>query len=209
MATRPELNAHEARLLGVLIEKALTTPEQYPLSLNAATAGANQKNNRDPVTEFSEAEVHVGLQGLIAKHLAGRVMPAGSRVEKFRHNARETLELDDAALAVLADLLMRGPQTPGELRGRASRMAPIPTLEALSALLAGLVERGFAQRIDPAPGSRAERYRQLLCADAHPVESAPSAVAREARPGPGLDLEARVAALEREVAALRARDGAR
>src|SRR5688572_24524311 len=110
-----QLNPHEARLLGVLIEKALTTPEQYPLSIHAATAGCNQKNNRWPVTEFSEAEVHVGMQGLVMKHLAGRVVAAGSRVDKYRHSANEALSLDEPHLAVLAELLMRGPQQPGEL----------------------------------------------------------------------------------------------
>jgi hypothetical protein len=202
MADELALNAHEARLLGVLIEKALTTPEQYPLSLNAAANGANQKNNRFPVTDYSEAEVHVALQGLVMKHLAGHVAPAGARVDKYRHTANEALGLDDAHLAVLAELLMRGPQQPGELRARVERMVPTPTLEALQQRLATLIERGFVRRLDPSPGSRAERYVQLVAPGLHPVDSIQPA-APAPRAAPPLDLGARVLALEGEVAALR------
>jgi uncharacterized protein len=197
-----QLNEVEARVLGVLIEKALTTPEQYPLSLNAATAGSNQKNNRLPVVEWSEAEVHVGLQGLVMKHLAGRVVPAGSRVDKFRHSAGEALGLDDAHVAVLAELLMRGPQQPGELRSRVERMVPTPTLDALQARLALLIQKGYARRLEPSPGSRAERYAQLLSPDLHPLDAPaapPPSVARAPSP---TALEARVAALEGQLAEL-------
>jgi len=192
-----QLNGHEARLLGVLVEKALTTPDQYPLSLNAATNGCNQKNNRWPVTDYTEAEVHVATQGLVMKHLAGRVVAAGSRVDKYRHSAGETLGLDDAHLALLAELLMRGPQQPGELRSRVDRMAPTPSLEALQARLAKLIEKGYARRIAPLPGERAERYVQLLCPDAHPLDQ-PGPLAHTPR-APSLDLEARVLALENKV----------
>src|SRR5687768_5704520 len=140
MTKIPELNAHEARLLGVLFEKERTTPDQYPLSLHALTAGANQNSNRDPMTDWSEAEVFVGVTGLMQKGLAGKVAPAGSRVEKFRHNARETLALDDRKLAILSELLMRGPQTQGELRARASRMSELGSNETLQADLASLAE---------------------------------------------------------------------
>ena len=119
-----ELNAHEARVLGVLIEKCLTTPDQYPLSLNAATNGCNQKSNRNPMVDFSEAEVTVAITGLQYKHLAGASTPAGSRVEKYRHNAGAHFKIDDRDMAVLAELLIRGPQSPGELRTRANRMRP-------------------------------------------------------------------------------------
>jgi uncharacterized protein YceH (UPF0502 family) len=210
----PKLNSHEARVLGVLIEKAQTTPEQYPMSLNAATAGANQKSNRHPVTDYLEAEVDVALQGLAAKLLAGKVVPSGSRVEKFRHNASETLGLDDAHLAVLAELLMRGPQQPGELRARAQRMAPTPTLDDLMGRLERLIAAGYVRRLAPTPGSRAERYAQLLCPEAHPVDEAAGAVAVPAASAPlrashpaapaSSGLEARVAALEAEVRELRA-----
>ena len=116
------LNSHEARVLGVLIEKAYTTPDQYPLSLNGATNGCNQKSNRDPKVDFSEAEVRIALQGLRMKGLAGGAVLAGSRVEKFRHNAKEILKVGERAIAVMAELMLRGPQTAGELRTRAKRM---------------------------------------------------------------------------------------
>jgi uncharacterized protein YceH (UPF0502 family) len=204
-----QLNAHEARLLGVLVEKERTTPEQYPLSLNSATAACNQKSNRHPVTDWSEAEVHVGLQGLVMKQLAGRVVPSGSRVEKYRHNARERLDLSDPELAVLAELLMRGPQQPGELRARASRMAELPTQERLSEALFGLISKGFAKRIDPSPGSRAERFVQLLSPGLHPLDEPAAAAAGEApRSSAGQGhaaLEPRVAELEKRLAELSAR----
>jgi hypothetical protein len=200
----PQLNGHEARVLGVLIEKALTTPDQYPLSINATVNGCNQKSNRHPVTDYIEAEVHVALQGLIVKHLVGKVVPAGSRVEKFRHNAGETLGLDEGKLSILAELSMRGPQTAGELRSRVHRMSPTPGLGDLMPRLGVLIESGFVRRLDPAPGSRAERYAQLLCPDAHPLDESPARVQVEPRPSSGAgDLEARVARLEAEVSELR------
>ncbi len=195
------LNSHEARVLGVLIEKALTVPDQYPLSLNSATLGANQKSNRHPVTDYSEAEMHVAMQGLVMKHLAGHVKTDGSRVDRYKHNAREALGVDDAHLAVLAELLMRGPQQPGELRGRVDRMAPTATLEVLQARLARLMEKELVKRIGAAPGERSERYVQLLCADLHPLD-APSASAPRTAVAPRPDLEARVLTLENKVAQL-------
>ena len=196
-----QLNGHEARILGVLIEKALTVPDQYPLSLNSATLGANQKSNRLPVTDYSEAEVHVAVQGLVMKHLAGHVKTDGSRVDRYKHNAREALGVDDAHLAVLAELLMRGPQQPGELRSRVDRMAPTATLEVLQARLARLTEANLVKRIGAAPGERAERYVQLLCPDAHPLDVAAASTARPAA-APRPDLEARVLKLENQVTAL-------
>jgi uncharacterized protein YceH (UPF0502 family) len=220
-----ELGAREARVLGVLIEKAFTTPEQYPLSLNATTAGANQKNNRDPVLELEQSEVLAALQKLIIAGLVGASHPAGGRVEKYRHNAQAVLELDDAQTAVVAELLLRGPQSPGELRGRASRMVPIDSLEELARLLAPLEERGLVARLAPAPGSRSERWCERLSpgrepavaprAPAAPAPSAPPArplaLALAPAPSPGARdedeepprLERRVAELEHEVGRLR------
>lgn len=209
------LNAHEARVLGTLLEKGYTTPEQYPLSLNAVTNGCNQKNNRAPQTDFSEAEVTVALTGLQYKHLVGSSTPAGSRVQKWRHNAPEALSLGDRELAVLAELLLRGAQAPGELRTRASRMNKIADQEELGRILGTLQERGFVTRLAPAPGSRAERYDSTL---SESVEEAPSAEpAPTPSPGPATDLpprpagqataplEARVETLEEEVGELRSR----
>jgi len=211
-----ELNAHEARVLGVLIEKAFTTPDQYPLSLNAATNGSNQKSNRNPVVDFAEAEVVVAFQGLQMKHLAGSTFPAGSRVEKWHHSAKEHLSLNDAELAVLAELMLRGPQAQGELRTRASRMRTIANLEELGQVLARLIDKGYVRRLAPGPGSRAERYAQTLAAGLHPdgeavPQAAPASVAAAAGPAvsaprparPATPLEGRVDELERQVTRLR------
>ncbi len=210
--SNPSLNAHEARVLGVLIEKELTTPEGYPLSVNALTSGSNQKSNRDPVVEFMEAEVHVALTGLLMKNLVGKVIASGSRVEKFRHNAREALELQPGELAVLAELLLRGAQQAGELRTRAARMAPLATQEALSGVLARLIERGLVRRVPAQAGERAERYMQLLApasSQLEPVEPAASGKPRPLgdraaplAPSAPASLEHRVSELERRLGEL-------
>jgi uncharacterized protein YceH (UPF0502 family) len=204
------LDPNEARVFGVLIEKALTTPEQYPLTVNAATNGANQKSNRDPVLSLSEDEVASALERLEQKYMARKVFPMNSRVEKYCHNGKDALAVDAPELAVLAELLMRGPQTPGELRARAGRMTPIESLDQLMTILAHLIDRNLARRLPPAPGSRAERYAQLLSPDLHPLEAPAGAYAgvaervAEAAATPVADLVARVAALESEVTRLRA-----
>lgn len=199
----PELNAHEARLLGVLFEKERTTPDQYPLSLNGLTLGANQKSNRDPVTDWSEAEVFVGLTGLMQKALAGKVVPAGSRVEKFRHNARETLGLDDRRLALLAELLMRGPQSVAELRTRAQRMADQGTAEQVLGSLASMAAAGLVRRLEAGAGSRVERWMQVLAPGLH-SQTAPGDGSTSAPTPPRVlsSLEQRVASLEARIEAL-------
>lgn len=202
-----QLNPHEARVLGVLIEKSFTTPDQYPLSLNGATIGSNQKSNRSPVLDFSEAETLVALQGLQMKQLAGGSYPAGSRVEKWRHNAREHLGVGDEDLAVLAELLLRGPQSLGELRTRASRMRALASVDELQTVLDRLTQRGHAKRVPPAAGSRAERFAQLLARTLHLDGEPEEERAREPlAPRPtaaGTDLAARVDQLEGDVASLR------
>ena len=209
------LDPHEARVLGVLVEKELSTPDQYPLTLNAATNGANQKNNRDPVLELSEREVDAALRKMIVKGLVGAVHPVGSRVEKFRHNAEAILAVDKPKLAVLAELLLRGVQQPGELRGRASRMSPIDSLGALAGILAPMVEAGLVVRLDPAPGSRAERYGHTLSGhvsaapkSAQPVITPPPEPPPAALPDPAvaeraLSTEKRIEQLEFDVSRLR------
>src|SRR3954471_3407198 len=171
-----QLSPDESRVLGVLVEKATTTPEQYPLSLNAVVNGANQKNNRDPVLTMEEGAAFEALEGLRAKGLVVRVDMAGSRVNKYRHQAGEALHVRAAERAVLAELLLRGPQTLGELRGRASRMHPLESLDVVKNALRGLSVRDepLVRDLPPSPGSRAERYAQLLCPEAHavPEESA-------------------------------------
>jgi uncharacterized protein YceH (UPF0502 family) len=191
----------------VLIEKALTTPDQYPLSLNAIVNGANQKNNRDPVLAMSEQAAFEAAEGLRGKQLAVRVDQVGGRVHKYRHSATETLAVRTAELAVLAELLMRGPQTLGELRGRASRMHPLESIERVKEVLRALAERPepYAKEIPPSPGSRAERYVQLLCPALHDFGDAARPASTPATVGlsAGNPLATRVTQLEAEVRSLR------
>jgi uncharacterized protein YceH (UPF0502 family) len=135
----PELGLVERRVLGVLVEKAKTTPETYPLSLNALVTGCNQKSNRSPVVDFSESDVEAALASAQKKGLAIKI--TGGRVDRWRHALYEAWNVDKIELAILAELLLRGPQTEGELRGRASRMEPIADLETLRAKLRPLAER--------------------------------------------------------------------
>jgi uncharacterized protein YceH (UPF0502 family) len=192
------LTPTEARLLGVLIEKAMTTPEQYPLSINALTNGANKKNNRDPVLGLSEDEVFAAVESLREKQVAVQVDQVGSRVHKYKHAAGEVLRCSASQLAVLAELLLRGPQTLGELRGRASRMHELPALDDVKNILRGLMEQDqpLAKELPPLPGSRAERYAQLLAPDAHPLAVSQTATAPAAAPS---NLSDRVTQLETEV----------
>jgi hypothetical protein len=201
------LTADESRVLGVLVEKALTTPDQYPLSLNAIVNGANQKNNRDPVLAMTEEAAFEAAEGLREKQLAVRVDQAGGRVHKYRQLAMETLNMRTAELAVLAELLMRGPQTLGELRGRASRMHPLESIERVKEVLRALAERPepYVKEIPPSPGSRAERYMQLLCPELHDISAAAQPASPPAPIGSpaGNALSARVTQLEAEVRSLR------
>src|SRR5262245_1278399 len=128
------LSRDECRVLGVLVEKAQTTPAQYPLTLNAVTMGCNQKNNRDPVTNLTEERVFDAIDKLRAKGLVRELMLSGSRVPKFRHMGREVLQVNTTELVLLTEMLLRGPQTIGELRGRATRMHPIASLEEAQAV---------------------------------------------------------------------------
>ena len=205
-----QLTPAESRVLGVLIEKALTTPDQYPLSLNALVAGCNQKNNRDPVVSMTEDEAFDALETLRGKQLVVRVDVANSRVNRYKHAAVETLRARTGEVAVLAELLLRGPQTMGELRGRASRMHPLDSLDAVRDMLRALADRPepYVKQIPPSPGSRAERFVQLLCPDLHrldgPAASPVAAPATSPSGGDGSpDLADRVARLEGEVASLR------
>jgi hypothetical protein len=202
-----QLTPDEARVLGVLIEKALTTPDQYPLTLNAVVNGANQKNNRHPVTAIDDGQAFDALEGLRAKSLVTRVDTVGSRTNRYKQNAGEALRVRTGELVVLAELMLRGPQTLGELRGRASRMHPLETLDVVKDMLRALTEReqSMVKQIPPSPGSRAERFVQLLCPDLHPldaiVDSAPMESAASSNAGTGLS--DRVTRLEAEVTALR------
>jgi uncharacterized protein YceH (UPF0502 family) len=201
-----QLTPDESRVLGVLIEKEMTTPEQYPLSINAIVNGASQKNNRDPVLTMEEGAAFDAVESLRSKSMVIRVDVPGQRVNKYRHNIRDVLRLRAGDTALIAELLVRGPQTLGELRGRASRMHPFQSLDETREFLRALMERDqpLVKLLPPSPGSRAERYMQLLCPDLHPIDVASSdpAAAPPAAPA-GNSLAARVEQLESEVATLR------
>lgn len=196
------LTPDECRVLGVLVEKELTTPDQYPLSLNALVNGCNQKNNRDPVVSFDDDRTYDAAESLRQKGLVMRVDQGGSRVHKYRHQAPEKLQVNRYELVILAELLLRGPQTVGELRGRASRMHHLETIEVVSEMLKQLMSRPepMVRELPPAPGSRAERFVQLLCPDAHPLD-APASVTM-AMPS-NQSMNDRIALLEMRVTILR------
>lgn len=170
-----ELKPDECRVLGVLVEKAHTTPGQYPLTLNSLTTGCNQKNNRFPVVEWDEERVFDAVDGLRAKRFVNEALLTGSRVAKFKHNAREMLGIDTAQLVLLTELLLRGPQSIGDLRGNASRMHPLESLETTKAVLDSLAAPArtepLVKEIPPPPGGRARLWVQLLCPDLHPLSS--------------------------------------
>src|SRR5437588_574115 len=143
----PVLDMQERRLLGVLVEKAKTTPDAYPMSVNALVTGANQKSNRDPILNLSEIEVEDALVRCQKKGLAIKI--TGGRVVRWRHSLYEAWRVDKVEVALMAELLLRGPQTEGELRTRAGRMEPINDLDALRALLKPLVERRLVVYLTP------------------------------------------------------------
>lgn len=188
----------------------MTTPGQYPLSLNSLVTGVNQKNNRDPVVEIDEETALGAIDGLRSKGLARDVTFTGSRVEKYRHTAGEGLDLRPPELALISELLLRGPQTVGELRGRASRMHPLDSLETVQNVLETLASRGepLVRELPPSPGSRAPRWMQLLCEDLHPIVAVGPVSAQAPRAEAPTHPTAsgdRLAALEARVAALEAR----
>jgi uncharacterized protein YceH (UPF0502 family) len=144
----PALSLHERRVLGVLIEKAKTTPDAYPMSINALVTGSNQKSNRDPVMQVNDEQVEETLEYLQKRQYVIRITGA-SRVERWRHNLYEAWRVEKVELAILGELLLRGAQTEGELRGRASRMEPIEDLESLRKLLAPLRDRKLIVYLTP------------------------------------------------------------
>ena len=160
-----KLNPVEARVLGCLIEKQITTPDLYPLTLNSLTLACNQKSNRDPVMELEEHAVVRALDGLREKKLAQMVSLAGSRVMKYSHQAERTLVLEMPALALLCELLVRGPQTAGELRGHTARMVPFENIEAVEQAMSALMARqpeALATLLPRLPGRKEPRYAHLL-----------------------------------------------
>ena len=158
------LSPFEARVLGVLAEKQFLTPDVYPLSLNAIVNACNQLSNREPVMSLGEETVEACLKRLQDNHVAQAYYPAGSRVAKYQHMMREVFSLDDAKLAVLTLLLLRGPQTCGELRGRTARMYPFASTESVERSLADLAanDPALAMQLPRAPGTKESRWAHLL-----------------------------------------------
>jgi uncharacterized protein len=200
-----DLGAVETRILGCLIEKERVTPENYPLSLNSLTNACNQSTNRDPVVSYDEKTVETGADALREKKLATVIFGAGSRVPKYRHKLLDHFNLDEREIAILAVLMLRGPQTPGELRGRTDRMCTFGSLEAVEACLAELA-KGDAPLVRVSasrPGQKERRYIQLLSAEAEDpgdewVGRPQDRADRPPHPVPD------TATLEQEVASLRA-----
>jgi uncharacterized protein YceH (UPF0502 family) len=194
-----EATPAELRILGCLIEKQRTTPDVYPLTLNALRLACNQATNRDPVVEYDDETIRVGLAGLSRKGWARLASGPGSRVVKYRHLLDEAIGVSHAQLALLAVLMLRGPQTPGELKLRTERLHPFASLHEIDGVLEGLIERELVARLPRRPGQKETRYEQLLGKDlAQPSDEA--AGSADDRIGA---LEERVTVLEDELAALR------
>lgn len=197
------LNAHEARVIGCLLEKQVTTPEQYPMSLNGVTIACNQKTNREPVMELSESDVQQTLDFLLKKHLIRT--QSGNRVMKYEHRFCNSefgnLKFSPAELAIITTLLLRGAQTPGELRTRTNRMyefADVAETEAVLTQLSLREDGPFVVRLAREPGKRESRFMHLFSGDIAPISPAEESVEGGSTNG----LEARVAQLEQQVVVL-------
>jgi uncharacterized protein YceH (UPF0502 family) len=198
----------ELRVLGCLVEKQRTTPDVYPLTLNALRLACNQSTNRDPVVDYDEPTIRAALDRLSRRGWVRLASGPGSRVAKFRHLADEALKVSPRELALLAVLMLRGPQTPGELRQRAERLYPFRDVDEIEQVLAGLAERELARQLPRRPGQKEQRYTQLLgggdeerAAPADDGDEAPRAAVADDR----LEALAReLGELRAEVAALRA-----
>lgn len=198
-----ELNAKEARVIGCLLEKQVTTPDQYPLSLNGIQLACNQKTNREPVMELTESEVQQILDLLLKKHFLRTLSGFGNRVVKYEHRFCNSefgqLKLSAAELAVIATLLLRGAQTPGELRTRTNRMHEFNDVTEVERVLASLSAREdgpFVVRLAREPGKRESRFMHLFSGQ---IDEAPT----ETLPANDAELNERVSALENEVALLK------
>jgi uncharacterized protein YceH (UPF0502 family) len=195
-----DADAVEIRVLGCLIEKQRTTPDVYPLSLNALRLACNQSTNRDPVVAYDEPTIRQALERLDRKRWARLASGAGSRAAKYRHLLDETLVLDGPEISLLAVLMLRGPQTPGELKQRTERLHRFASPAEVEAALQQLAERGLVRRLGRRPGQKEDRWEQLLGADDDSPAEQSAPPARDA-------LEERVTALEQQVAELLERLG--
>ena len=195
----------EARVLGALVEKDITTPDYYPLSLNALVNACNQKNNREPVMHLGEDAVRQALDALQQNNLAGPASGADSRVTKYEHRLQEAFNFTRGETAILCVLLLRGPQTPGELRGRTERMHRFEALDEVQSTLQRLIERDppLVKMLPRQPGTKESRYAHLLSGDVESWELAASAPAASSEPDRLARLEEELASLRNEVAELR------
>lgn len=197
-----ELDAVEARVLGCLIEKEITTPEYYPMTLNALVNACNQKSNRDPVFTFEEDDVAEGIDRLRHKQLMSVLTGGGNRVPKYGHRLQERLNLGRREAALLCELLLRGPQTAAELKERASRMHRFTDLEEVGRVLQGLNERpeqSYVKLLPRQPGTKEPRWAQLLSGTPQVEEAAEPTVRVSLR------ADDRIAELKSEIAELRQR----
>jgi uncharacterized protein len=206
-----DADAVEIRVLGCLIEKQRTTPDQYPLSLNALRLACNQSTNRDPLVDYDERTIKAALERMSVRGWTRFASGVSSRALKYRHLLDEALGLSDAQISLLTVLMLRGPQTLGELKGRSERMHHFESLEDVEATVDGLADRGLVVRVARRPGQKEDRYAQLLGGEEE--APAPSPV-QDAAPPAAVDtadvdrlsaLERRVDELERAVAAFRER----
>lgn len=218
MALEPD--AVEIRVVGCLIEKQRTTPDAYPLSLNSLRLACNQSTNRDPVVSYDEATVSEALRRLALRGWTRLASGAGSRARKYRHLLPEALDVDEEEISLLGVLMLRGPQTPGELKQRSERLHRFDGLAAVEETLERLVGRGLVARHERRPGQKEVRYSQLLGGEegdatapatapespgaSVPDRAAPAAPEEAAAPPPPAAGEDRLDRLERELAELRA-----
>jgi uncharacterized protein len=213
------LTAVEARVAGCLVEKAITTPEYYPMTLNALLNACNQKSNRHPVMSLNDQQVSQALESLRAKHVVRTITGGDNRVPKYRHELDEALQLNSQQLAVMTELLLRGPQTPGELNSRAARMYTFASLAEVEETLEDLQQRSgnpLVARLPKQPGTKEHRYTHLLsgnvntadepaAAEAAGLEGAtPAPAVAAATPLSAAAQQARIEELERELESLKA-----
>lgn len=204
-----ELTAKEARVIGCLMEKSITTPDHYPLSINALTNACNQKSSRDPVTQYSEFEVQDTVDGLVSRGLVTEDFYQGSRVAKYQHRFCNTefsdLQLNGGETAIVCMLLLRGPQTPGELRSRSGRLHGFQSIQEVEQDLASLTAKTggpFVEQLAREPGKRESRYRELFCTEQNFDVVPAQSMATTNEINLGDEAELRIAALEQQVAEL-------
>jgi len=203
-----DADAVELRVLGCLIEKQRTTPDVYPLSLNSLRLACNQTTNRDPVVEYDEPTIRAALERLSRKGWVRLASGAGSRAAKYRHLLDEAIGVDDREISILAVLMLRGPQTPGELKQRTERLHPFSSLDEVEEVLDRLIERELVVHLERRPGQKEARYAQLLGGDEEPAATTAVLPAQDRADGTSdrvTALEERVARLEEALAALERR----